>query len=244
MDTRLKNIAEHLDEMLIGPDDTFRFHCTQCGKCCIEREDILLNPKDLYNIASQLSLSQQEVVDRYCDTYMGQTSRLPIVRLKPQGSVKRCPLLKDRKCMVHAAKPTVCAMYPLGRCLKVSQEMMRNIDTAQLDVQFILSDVNCGDDSEVHSVRDWLASFGIPLDDPYYIRWNRIAMMASRVIKNVEHIWTPHGINMLLTLVYSVLYLGYDMESEFEPQFEERAEELHGILTKIERGLGESDDAE
>lgn len=44
---------------------------------------------------------------------------------------------------------------------------------------------------------------------------------------------------MLLSLVFSVLYLGYDMDREFEPQFEERAEELHGILTKIESGSGD-----
>ena len=123
MDNRLKYIGEHLEEMLIGPDEKFRFHCTQCGKCCINREDILLNPKDLYNIAATLSISQEEAVERYCETYMGGTSRLPIVRLRPQGSIKRCPLLKDRKCMVHKAKPTVCAMYPLGRCLAISQDI-------------------------------------------------------------------------------------------------------------------------
>ena len=238
-DERLKYIHDHLDQMLIGPDDTFRFHCTQCGKCCMHREDILLNPKDLYNIASTLSISQQEAVDRYCETYMGPSSRLPMVRLTPQGSVKRCPLLKDNKCMVHEAKPSVCAMYPLGRCLQISQEIMDNIDTAHLNVQFILSEFNCGDTSEEHSVREWLASFKIPVDDPYYIRWQRVAMLASRVIQSVEKNWTPYGLNMLLSLVFSVLYLGYDMDREFEPQFEERTEELHGILTKIESSSGD-----
>lgn len=47
MDNRLKNIVENYDSMRIGMDDTFRFHCTMCGKCCIEREDILLNPYEI-----------------------------------------------------------------------------------------------------------------------------------------------------------------------------------------------------
>ena len=215
MDDRLKYIGEHLDEMLIGPDEKFRFHCTQCGKCCINREDILLNPKDLYNIAATLSISQEEAVKQYCETYMGGTSRLPIVRLRPQGSIKRCPLLKDRKCMVHKAKPTVCAMYPLGRCLAISQDTMSRIETAELKPQL----------------------------DQYYIRWQRIAMLASKVIKGVEGSWTTHGLNMLLTLIYNVLYLGYDMDKEFEPQFEERAEELRTILVKIESGMGGAENA-
>ena len=51
MDNRLKEIANNLDKLNIGPGDTFSFGCTMCGKCCINREDILLNPKDVYNIA-------------------------------------------------------------------------------------------------------------------------------------------------------------------------------------------------
>mgnify|MGYP005775197923 FL=1 len=243
MDNRLKYIGEHLEEMLIGPDEKFRFHCTQCGKCCINREDILLNPKDLYNIAATLSISQEEAVERYCETYMGGTSRLPIVRLRPQGSIKRCPLLKDRKCMVHKAKPTVCAMYPLGRCLAISQDTMSRIETAELKPQFILNEVDCGDNAEEHTVREWLESFGIPVEDQYYIRWQRVAMLASKIIKGVEGSWTTHGLNMLLTLIYNVLYLGYDMDKEFEPQFEERAEELRTILVKIESGMGGAENA-
>lgn len=243
MDNRLKYIGEHLDEMLIGLDEKFRFHCTQCGKCCINREDILLNPKDLYNIAATLSISQEEAVKQYCETYMGGTSRLPIVRLRPQGSIKRCPLLKDRKCMVHKAKPTVCAMYPLGRCLAISQDTMSRIETAELKPQFILNEVDCGDNAEEHTVREWLESFGIPVEDQYYIRWQRLAMLASKIIKSVEGSWTPNGLNMLLTLIFNMLYLGYDMDKEFEPQFEERSEELRTILVKILSGTGGAENA-
>ena len=56
MDERLKNIAENYERMIIGLDDTFRFHCTRCGKCCINREDILLNALDVYNLAKELKV--------------------------------------------------------------------------------------------------------------------------------------------------------------------------------------------
>ena len=36
-----------LESMTIGLDDTFKFHCDQCGKCCTHREDIILSvPKN------------------------------------------------------------------------------------------------------------------------------------------------------------------------------------------------------
>lgn len=114
MDERLKDIVENLDSMKIGLDEPFKFHCDMCGKCCIHREDILLSPKDIYNMSKELGIKPEELFERYCEVYVGPDSRVPIVRLKPRGSVKRCPLLKNRKCMVHKAKPTVCAMFPLG----------------------------------------------------------------------------------------------------------------------------------
>lgn len=125
--------------------------------------------------------------------------------------------------------------YP---AINLTQETMDRIETADIVPLFILNKVECGDNSQEHTVRDWLDSFGIPIVDQYYIRWQRIAMHASRVIKSVEGRWTSRGINMLLTLVFSVLYLGYDMKREFEPQFTERAEELRGILSKIESDMG------
>lgn len=44
----INELKEQLGYTELGPDDTFTFHCTQCGKCCIHREDILLSPKDLF----------------------------------------------------------------------------------------------------------------------------------------------------------------------------------------------------
>lgn len=47
MDNRLKEIVDNFDSLKIGVDEPFRFHCTMCGKCCINREDILLTPRDI-----------------------------------------------------------------------------------------------------------------------------------------------------------------------------------------------------
>lgn len=47
MDNRLKEIVDNFDSLKIGADEPFRFHCTMCGKCCINREDILLTPRDI-----------------------------------------------------------------------------------------------------------------------------------------------------------------------------------------------------
>ena len=45
----------------LGLDDTFKFHCTMCGRCCINREDILLPPRDLYAMAKELNFTSTNV---------------------------------------------------------------------------------------------------------------------------------------------------------------------------------------
>lgn len=125
MDNRLKEIVDNFDQMKIGLDEPFKFHCTMCGKCCIDREDILLTPRDIYNMSKELGLNPRDFFIAYCENYIGSDSRMPIVRLKPRGSIKRCPLLKDRKCSVHKAKPAVCAMFPIGRCIRFENKNVK-----------------------------------------------------------------------------------------------------------------------
>ena len=56
-------------------------------------------------------------MEHFCEVYTGSDSRMPIVRLLPEGPTKRCPFLVRNKCRIHEAKPAVCAMVPSGRRL-------------------------------------------------------------------------------------------------------------------------------
>ncbi len=96
-------------------DDTFQFHCKACGKCCKNREDVLLTPYDLFRIARYLGRTSAEIVDKYCDAYIGPDSHLPVVWIRPVPPDNSCPFLRNKKCIVHQDKPMVCAAYPLAR---------------------------------------------------------------------------------------------------------------------------------
>lgn len=230
MDERLKNIVDNLENMQIGLDEQFKFHCTQCGKCCIHREDILLNPKDVYGMAKELGIEPKDFIDRYCEIYIGSDSKNPVVRLKPKGSVKRCPLLKDRKCMVHKAKPTVCAMFPLGRCLIVGGAE-ENADTAG-SIQYIFNHPGCGDRSETHTVREWIESFGIPVEDEFFFKWQEIVVLMSITFREAADRMNESSLNILWSAALVTLYLYYDVEKEFLPQFEDNAREFEKLLNK------------
>lgn len=230
MNARMKNILNDFEKNQLGPDDPFRFHCAMCGKCCINRDDILLNPRDMYNLAKELGMTPHEVMNTYCETYIGSDSRLPVVRLKPRGEIKRCPLLKDRKCSVHRAKPTVCALFPIGR--GIAQEIGSTAAPTAKDIRYFLPDPGCGDDSEIHTVRGWLEDFGIPVEDEFFLEWQKCMVELSQIFRRLEKklkadmmpVWSLSG---------SVLYLMYNIDEPFEPQFQEHIGQVCQLLREL-----------
>lgn len=110
-----EEMFQNIESFTVGLDDSFSFHCTQCGKCCIRRTDIILSPRDIFKMAKELKLSNADFLRKYCSMHIGPTSRIPVITLRPVGKDDRCPLLRNNKCSVHRVKPSVCGMFPLGR---------------------------------------------------------------------------------------------------------------------------------
>ena len=236
MDERLKTIADNFDQMKIGLDTPFQFRCTECGKCCIHREDILLSPKDLFRAAKELKMPILSFFQTYCECYPGKDSRVPIVRLLPRGSVRRCPLLKDRHCMIHKAKPAVCAMFPVGRGVAVPKDAD---ESTSFTVQYILQPPECGDRSETHTVREWLASFGMEAEDPDFVLWQRFIIHASSKLRALEKKLLPDAMVQLWKLVTFGAYFNYEITEEFRPQFETNLSDVKNILQAYEQAVSE-----
>ena len=118
----LKNMGKdspYGDAKIIGLDDTIKFNCKRCGKCCSGRSDIIINPFDVYQIAKTLNITTKEVIENYCEVYCGNNSCLPIVVLK-EDERGLCPFLKffpDQGkfgCSINDSKPGACIMHPIG----------------------------------------------------------------------------------------------------------------------------------
>lgn len=238
MDPRLKEIVENFDDMKIGIDEPFQFGCKQCGKCCINREDILLNAMDVYRLCKELQMKPQQMIEEYGEAYIGGASRIPIVRLRPRGSIKRCRFMKDHKCSVHRAKPTVCAMFPIGRCIMFDKKKGEKPDYLNAEIQYIFNNPGCGSKSETHTVREWLADFRIPLDDPFFKKWNHVLAELGQIIRRAEEKFPDSTVEMMWNVIYGFLYLNYDIEQEFVPQFEKNAEEALSLLRLAPTGKG------
>ena len=222
-----------LESMTIGLDDTFKFHCDQCGKCCTHREDIILSPMDIFKMAKELKMTPVEFYHEFCVFNIGEHTRMPIVRLASEGKDTHCVLLKNHRCSVHKVKPAVCAMFPLGRYMSFEKDdyNAESIDTSK--VKYLLQPPECGDESETHTVREWLSGFDIKLEDEAFVQWQKAISRFSSKFKELEKKQDMLTMMEIWFVVRVSLYLQYDTFKEFLPQFNYNVENLLKLLDDI-----------
>ncbi len=226
----LEYIRDHMEEIKLDVDQEFRFHCTRCGQCCYNRDDILVNPFDVYRISKELNISTEEFAMQYCDAYVGQHSRIPLFRVIPKWPTGQCGLLKNSNCSVHKVKPTVCAMFPVGRMLSINAEDVGKKKHTTDDIGFIKIEPGCGDESETHTVREWFDSFGIPIKDEFFVEWHDQISVLSDMLRKVEKHLSHIDWIKLIARIANRLYMEYDLTKEFMPQFRENTQMAIGYV--------------
>ena len=135
--------------------------------------------------------------------------------------------------MIHDAKPAVCAMFPLGRATKIDKEDAEKDEIPQLKIEYIINDIDCGDYSETHTVKGWLESFGIPLNDEYFVKWQTTISLLSPRIQKLEKMLDEDILSKIFDVLYIKLYLDYDLGIDFYPQFVKNADGCVKMLKMI-----------
>ncbi len=86
----------------------FSYQCRACSRCCYGKR-IQVNPYELVRLSRNLGTTTTEVIARF--TVDGGTA------LATRGD-PACVFLGPRGCTVHADRPLVCRLYPLGRIVQ------------------------------------------------------------------------------------------------------------------------------
>jgi len=231
MNDRQKMIEE-LMKHPIGKDQEFHFHCDQCGECCKNRVDILLSPFDLCRMAKALNKSLPEVLQEYGNLYLGNTSKMPLVSLKMREDNGKCPfLMDDNRCKIHSNKPTVCALYPLGR--GASREAKK------AKIFYILQPTTCGGMDEIHTPREWMGEFNLLESEQWFSIWQDIVMEISEQIRKVLPQMPGRSGDELLMGITEILYLHYELDKPLIPQVKENGKLAEKMLMMVKGTLKE-----
>lgn len=236
MNERIKNVMKCMENWQMELDDTLPFSCTHCGGCCVHQEELLLNPLDLFRMAVYLGITVEQWLDRYGECYIGEDSRMPILRIRPRGQARRCPLQKNNKCSVHKAKPSVCGLYPLGRSVRYAMDKQGKPDLEKSEVIYFHGGCFCGSRDGHQTVREWLEEFHLLQSESFFLQWSYVIMETSQFLRRLEKVVTNKDIMMMVwNMVFGLLYARYDTGKEFQSQFEQNVKQLKEHIADIER---------
>lgn len=103
----------------ISPRERVPFHCACCGECCRHvRQSVPLESPDVFRLTRLLRekdkgiICMDDFIARYTELALLDECGYFMLMLKVTGVDDACIFLKENRCMVHAAKPRTCRIYP------------------------------------------------------------------------------------------------------------------------------------
>ena len=123
---------------------------------------------------------------------------------------------------------------PYSRVVRNAEALEGGLADGPVKVKYMLVDTDCGSRKQVHTVREWLARFGIPEHDELFLMWSRLTAMLHRMICELEeHHVSNETLNLFWSAIFSTLYLDYDTSTEFLPQFRQATEKLSSLCQGV-----------
>lgn len=249
MDKRLKEIHDLIEngEMkILKKEDSFHFSCEGCGHCCINKDDIIINTHDIFRLRKLLEETGSEIINNYCKVHLGPDSGFPIITLAMKtiqinnSTYRICPFLTNinekMECVVSSHKPTVCAMFPLGRMISMKS------NTKEEEINYFLQDITCNaKKNNKYTVKEWLSIYNLDESEEFFILFSdflsniTLKYDLSKFFNNEEIGYMAK--DSLFNLMIHLLYLNYDLKENFINQFKTNIEKLSKYLDEIDLEL-------
>ena len=173
---RYEDINEISDGKLYGEDDMVcagTNGCAGCSKCCESDmgTSIVLTPYDMYELTAATGRSFDELLT----AFIVELSMMDGIVLPNLKMSEGCGFLKDGRCEIHAHRPGICRLFPLGRIYKGN------------DFNYFLQVNECPvkDKTEV-KVRDWLGIEDLEKNSAFISKWHRFIDFEKRKVNTIR----------------------------------------------------------
>lgn len=207
-DVDLKDIS---DGKLYGPNDMVKADCHGCKNCHIcctgMGNSVVLDPYDMYRMTTGLGetfnrmLSEKKIGLHVVDGLV-----LPSLSMT-QGKEEACVYLgKDGRCSIHAQRPGICRLFPLGRVYEGE------------DFKYFLQTGECNDTTRTKiKVSKWIDTPMYESNRKFLLEWHAFLKHVEEVEKEKNDDDLTKQFNMtVLSVFYAEPYLAEDFYSQFE----------------------------
>ena len=251
----IKEITKDNNVQIIDVNDTFKFKCQQCGQCCMHRDDIIVNPFDVYNGAKYLNITPEDFVIKYLNAELGAKSKIPMLLLRSDEKTGFCPFLKfdtknggKFKCNIHPAKPGACANHPIGTVttrktdsdveeftfIKVEQCENSKCDNDVLVKDWVKPYIdNVKEIRIAHKIQTYVTDFFIPSDFFMLSTFILNVNDSESTLSNTAKEGLKTAIKSVLINTIGIGYTDYDINKPFAEQAQNNLEKLKDFYEDI-----------
>lgn len=205
-----KDLLEISDGKLCGNNDMVKISCHDCAgcsSCCRDMGDsIWLDPYDVFQLTKNLGVKFVELLEKEAELHVEDGLILPNLRMTGTGEPHCGFLNEEGRCSIHAFRPGLCRLFPLGR----------NYEDGKL-TYFVLKDACPAPSKSKVKINKWLGVPRIKDYEKFLVEWHDLTKtLRAYYEEHTEEEAVIKAINMkFLELFYLTPYKQEDFYEEF-----------------------------
>lgn len=232
---RQVSLEEISDGRLYSRTDMVRAGCQDCrgcSSCCGGMgNSVILDPMDIYRLTTGLGLSFDALMADKIELNVVDGIILP--NLKMSSGAEVCAFLNEQgRCSIHAQRPGICRLFPLGRYYGSKDEDQGGHSGKARESRtfhYFLQVHECPMPNKTKvKVEKWVDTPELRRYEKFVCDWHYFLEDVEQRISGEQSDETVKNINLfILKLFYIMPYSG---EADFYPQFEQRFAQAKEVL--------------
>ncbi len=216
----LKDLNEISDGRVYGPNDMARLACHDCrgcSECCRGMGDsVVLDPADIWRLCTGTGKTFEELVHGELELGMAEGMILPHIKMTGPGEGHCAFLDAAGRCGIHALRPGLCRLFPLGRIYEEN------------GIRYFLQRDACRmtDRTKIKVIK-WLDTPDWKKNEAYLLEWHWFRGRAGRQLAQTEDAQAVKTIHLfVLNCFFSTPYQAGDFYGQFAQRMERAKEAL------------------
>lgn len=184
--------------------------CAGCSQCCSGMgESLVLDPYDAFCLTKGLGIAFPDLVGTCIEWNVVDGVVLPNISMA--GEAERCTFLDENgRCRIHAFRPGICRMFPLGRYYEETGGF-----------KYFLQSQECPKANKTKiKVSKWLGIPNLKQYEEYIMKWHSLLEEVRELTERANDEQMTKELNVYL--LNTCFLTAYHTDTDFYRQFEER----------------------
>lgn len=193
--------------------------CPGCSDCCHGMgNSIVLDPMDIYRLQKAVGADLNALISRgFLELNMVDGMILPNLRMNEKNDA--CSFLNDEgRCSVHAFRPGICRLFPLGRIY----------DEGGFKYFLQIHECSCDHRSKMKTEK-WIGIPKIKLYESYIYQWHCFLKECQDAMQELQEEHAKILITYVLRVFYQTPYQAAT-DDEFYREWKARMDKLRSVL--------------